>query len=136
VTKDFIRGIRAMPYNTLITVHAGLFDTEESPKGMTVQDGDKIKAGFPNLYGQLKWVGGGAADFYFHLERKLVGTNMQFWAHAQPHGKFEGRSKISRQLKAQINWTDKNLYTYLQGKVAAGIQKARESESKGVKVDG
>jgi hypothetical protein len=129
-TKDLIRGIRAMPYNTLITVHAGIYDSEESPKGIATPDDQKIKEGFPNLYGQLKWVGGGLADFYFYMERKNIGNKLQYWAYPAPKGKYEGRSKIVKQLDLQINWTDKNLFNYLQGKLATGIERVREKEIK------
>jgi hypothetical protein len=125
-TKDFFKGVRNMPYHTVLTVHAGLEETEESPKGMEVAPSEKQYAGFPNVYGKLKYVVGGLCDFYFFLERSRVGTSLKYHAYTRPHGKFEGRSKIASYLDSKIDWTDKSLYDIIQGKLNTALTKAKE----------
>lgn len=124
-TKDLFKGIRNMPYHTLMTVHAGIFDTDESPKGLNVPDTDRIKAGYPNMYGQLKWTGGGLADFYFYLERQVTGGKLRYYAHSRPYKKFEGRSKMAKQLEAKIDWTDKSLFDHVMNKLSTALDKAK-----------
>lgn len=128
-TTEVLKGIRNMPYHTLMTVHAGIFTDEESKKGIDVKESEKTKAGFPNMYGQFKWTGGGLADFYMYLERKVVGNKLQFIAHTRPYKKFEGRSKISKKLPSEINWTDKSLFDVLITAVSKALD---ESKAKGV----
>ncbi len=121
-TKDLFRGIRNMPYHTVMTVHAGLGETEASPKGIDVPPSQKMYGGFPDLYGQLKYKGGGLCDFYFYLDRDKVGQSLRYVAYTMPHGKFEGRSKISKKLPSKIDWTDKNLYQIVMDKLTKALE--------------
>jgi hypothetical protein len=127
-TKDFFKGVRNMPYHTLLTVHAGLFENESSPKGIKADIDSKTYDGFPDLYGQLKWKGGGLVDFYFFLERKKVGNKLIYKAYSQPHGKYEGRSKIQSMLSGDIDWTDKSLFDIVHGKLTEALKKAKEKK--------
>jgi hypothetical protein len=122
VTKGFFKGVRNMPYHTVITVHAGLLETEESPKGIDVPASDKEFGGFPDIYGQLKYKIGGLADFYFYLKRELMGGKLRYTAYSIPHGKFEGRSKIASKVPGAIDWTDKNLFDIVQGHLTEALE--------------
>lgn len=124
-TKDFFKGVRNMPYHTVLTVHAGLYESEESPKGLRVDPTEKILEGFPNLYGQLRWVGGGLVDLYMYLERRQVGNTFRYFAHTRPHKKFEARSKISSRLPTQIEWTDKSLFEFIKAKIDEALCEAK-----------
>jgi hypothetical protein len=126
-TKGFFKGVRNMPYHTVMTVHAGLYETEESPKGIgsrdnPVSEADKEYAGFPNMYGQMKYTAGGLADFFFYLERVVRGGKLRYLAHTAPHGKFESRSKIASRLPASIDWTDKNIFDIVQGHLTKALE--------------
>jgi hypothetical protein len=121
-TKGFFKGVRNMPYHTVMTVHAGLSETEESPKGIDIPASEKDFAGFPDMYGQMKYKSGGLADFYFYLKRVKMGGKLRYTAHSEPTGKFEGRSKIASYLPGEIDWTDKNLYDIVQGRLAEALE--------------
>jgi hypothetical protein len=124
-TKGFFKGVRNMPYHTVMTVHAGLNETEESPKGIDVPASEKDFAGFPDFYGQMKYKGGGLADFYFYLKRVKRGGKLQYFAYTEPDGKFEGRSKIASRLPGTIDWTGKNLFDIVQTHLDNALQEVK-----------
>jgi hypothetical protein len=128
-TKDIFRGIRNMTYHTLITVHAGLSETDDSPKGIDVPASQKRFGGYPDMYGQLKYKGGGLCDFYFYLDRDKQGRTLKYTAYTMPHGKFEGRSKIAKKLPPSIDWTDKSLFDIVLGKLNEAIKEAEEKQT-------
>lgn len=125
-TKDLFRGIRNMPYHTLVTVHAGLSETEESPKGIGVNESLKTYEGFPEVYGKLRYYLGGLCDFYFFLERTSIGNNLRYTAYTRPHKKYEGRSKIAKKLPVSIDWTDKSLFDIIMSQLNKALKEAKE----------
>jgi hypothetical protein len=125
-TKDIFRGIRTMPYHTVMTVHAGLSETEDSPKGIDVPASQKMYKGYPDLYGQLKWKGGGLADMYFFLERLMQGRDLKYFAYSRPHGKFEGRTKIASKIPSKIDWTDKSLFDIIMNILTKALAEVKK----------
>ena len=121
-TKGFFKGVRNMPYNTVMTVHAGLSETEESPKGIDVPASQKSYAGYPDMYGQMKYKSGGLADFYFYLKRVKRGGKLVYLAYTERVGKYEGRSKIASHLPGEIDWSNKNLFDIVQGYLTAALE--------------
>jgi hypothetical protein len=126
-TKGFFKGVRNMPYHTVMTVHAGWTETEESPKGISTKENPidmsaKEWGGFPDMYGQMKYKSGGLADFYFYLKRVKMGGKLRYYAISWLDGKFEGRSKIASRLPGSIDWTDKNLYEIVQGHLTKALE--------------
>ncbi len=125
LTKGFFKGVRNMPFHTVMTVHAGLSETEESPKGIDVPASEKDFAGFPDVYGQMKYKAGGLADFYFYLKRVKRGGKLQYMAYTVPDGKFEGRSKIASRLPGEIDWSNKNIYDIVQGHLTKALEEIK-----------
>ncbi len=91
---SFFNLVRQMPYHTVITAHAGLDRTEDSPKGLNVKE-DKVRySGFPILTGALKYGAGNLADLYIYMDTRPKGTDVAHFAHLRKIGSYNARHRL------------------------------------------
>lgn len=109
--RDIMDGIREMPYHTIITAHAKIDRTENSPRGLNAKEDEIERAGFPMLFGDLKYHADGLVDYFLYLERNKAG---QYIIHPVRTGtNFRARTRYAEVFDRQINWTDRNAFELL-----------------------
>jgi hypothetical protein len=103
----FFRLVRQMPYHTVITAHAGLDRTPDSPRGLNVPDSRISLAGYPVLTGSLKYAATNLADLSMYMEQ-VRGT---FTSYLVPTKKFNAKHRLGDNTPDKIeNCTFQDLW--------------------------
>jgi len=122
--RDIVDGIREMPQHTIVTAHARLARTEESPKGLIAPSDPKFKdieyAGYPILIGDLKYNIDGYFDLFLYLDLTKGGD---YRIHPTRSSNFRAKTRYAHQLKDTINWTNKNAFELLSALLGQGGSK-------------
>jgi len=118
--RDIVDGIREMPQHTVVTAHARLARTEDSPKGLGARQEDIEYAGFPILIGDLKYNIDGYFDLFLYLD---VTKGGDYRIHPVRSANFRAKTRYAHLLKDPINWTNKNAYETLNALLGQGGKK-------------
>jgi hypothetical protein len=119
--EQFMNAVRQMEYNTIITCHAEISETEASPKGLNV-DPSKVKfAGYPSVIGKLKYRIGGLADFFIRLETVRRGNELKYYAHCIQSEVWRARTKVANFLDAKIEDPTFDKFVEVYQKAIGGI---------------
>ena len=114
-TLAFLRRVREMPFHSIITCHAGRFETETSPKGLSVSPELKQFGTFPAINGQNKYSAAKLHDYFLFMENK----NGEFITYTTSQRDFVARTRLHNKIKPQIKnltfWDLKKVYDDARG---------------------
>lgn len=99
----FFNLTRQMAYHTVITAHACMQETEDSPKGLNVDQSRVRYKGLPVLTGKLAYSAGGLADMFIYMESKPKGDGTIHTAHLRTTGTYEARHRLGEGAPSRID---------------------------------
>ena len=94
-TLAFLRRVREMEMHTIVTCHAGRFETHDSPRGLSVPPELKKFGTFPGINGQNKYTVAKLHDFFLFMEAK----GGKFLTYTQSQSDFQARTRLRSKLK-------------------------------------
>jgi len=95
----FFNLVRQMKYHTVITAHAKLDKTEDSPKGLNAPDSQVRYSGYPILTGDLKYGAANLADLTIYMED----ANGKYSAHLRRYKQWNARHRLGDGVDARID---------------------------------
>jgi len=98
----FMNAVRQMRYNTIVTCHSELEKTEDSPKGLNVEQSRVKHGGYPSVIGKIRYRLGGLADFFLYMEAVRRGNSLQYKAHTINQDVWKARNRMQEVLPHEI----------------------------------